>query len=80
MLPCNSRNVIGGDISHFRFSPPVVFRVPRFRGYYRLWMLHTSMFLCYDRNGLGTYFNLLVGIGTLESCGTRERLRISWHL
>ena len=29
---------------------------------------------------LGTYFHLLVGIETLESCGTRELLVFSWHL
>ena len=28
----------------------------------------------------GTYFHLLVGIGALESCGTREWLVFSWHL
>ena len=37
-------------------------------------MLHTTMFLCYAWNRFGTYFNLLVWIGALESCGTRERL------
>ena len=31
-------------------------------------------------NRLGTYFHLLVGIGALESCGTREWLVFSWHL
>ena len=41
----------------------------------RLWMLYSTMFL-----GLGTYFNLLVRIGAMESCGTRERLVFSWHL
>ena len=38
-------------------------------------MLHTTMFLGYTWIGLGTYFNLLVGIGALESfgtCGTRS--------
>ena len=34
-------------------------------------MLHTTMFLGYVCNRLGTYFHLLVGIGTLGSCGTR---------
>ena len=37
-------------------------------------MLHTTMFLGYVCNRLGTYFHLLVGIGALESCGTREWL------
>ena len=27
LLPCNSRKVRGGDISHFGFLPPVRFRV-----------------------------------------------------
>ena len=30
------------------------------------------IFLGYACNRLGTYFNLLVWIGALESCGTRE--------
>ena len=38
------------------------------------------MFLVYVCNMLGTYFHLLVGIGALESCGTREWLVFSWHL
>ena len=33
-------------------------------------MLHTTMFLGYVCNRLGTYFHLLVRIGALESCGT----------
>ena len=32
-------------------------------------MLHTTMFLGYASNWLGMYFNLLVWIGALESCG-----------
>ena len=32
------------------------------------------MFHGYTCIGFGTYFNLLVGIGALESCETRERL------
>ena len=36
------------------------------RGYYRPWMLHTTMFLGYVCNRLGTYFHLLVGTGVLE--------------
>ena len=32
-------------------------------------MLHTTMFLGYACNRLGTYFNLLVWIGALGSCG-----------
>ena len=36
--------------------------------------------LGYVCNRLGTYFHLLVGIGALESCGTREWLVFSWHL
>ena len=79
-MPCNSRKVRGGDISHFGFLPPVRFRVSLFRGYYRPWMLHTTMFHGYVCNRLGTYFHLLVGIGALESCGTREWLVFSWHL
>ena len=35
-------------------------------------MLHATMFLGYVCNMLGTYFHLLVGIGALESFGTRE--------
>ena len=27
LMPCNSRKVRGGDISHFGFLPPVRFRV-----------------------------------------------------
>ena len=27
LLPCNSRKVRGGDISHFGFLPPVRFRL-----------------------------------------------------
>ena len=42
-------------------------------------MLHTTMFLGYVCNRLGTYFHLLVGIGALESCGTREWLVFSWY-
>ena len=40
-----------------------------FRGYFWPWMLHTTMFLGYACNSLGTYFNLLVhsGIGELWS-------------
>ena len=44
------------------------------------WMLHTTMFLGYVCNRLGTYFHFLVGIGALESCGTGEWLVFSWHL
>ena len=32
LLPCNSRKVRGGDISHFGFLPPVRFRGPDFVG------------------------------------------------
>ena len=32
-------------------------------------MLHTTVFLGYACNRLETYFNLLVWIGALESCG-----------
>ena len=54
----------GGDISHFGFLPPVRFSVPCFRGYYWPWIMHTTMFLGYACKRLGTYFNLLVWIGT----------------
>ena len=72
MLLGNRRKVRGDDISHFGFLPPVRFRVFWFYGCYWPWMLHTTMFLVYACNSLGTYFNLLVWIGALESCGTRE--------
>ena len=52
MLPCNSRNVRGGDISHFGFLPSVRFRVSWFHRYYQPWMLHTTMFLGYVCNRL----------------------------
>ena len=55
-------------------------KCPDFVGYYRPWMLHTTMFLGYVCNRLGTYFHLLVGIGALESCGTRGWSVFSWHL
>ena len=80
MLLGNRRKVRGGDISHFGFLPPVRFRVSWFRGYYCPWMLNTTVFLGYACNRLGTYFNWLVWIGALESCGTREWLVFSWHL
>ena len=50
----------GGVISHFGFLPPVRLSVSCFRGYYWPWMLHTTMFLGFACNSLGTYFNLLV--------------------
>ena len=64
----------GGDISHFldfyRLSGLVC---PDFVGtIYWPWMLHTTMFLGYACNRLGTYFNLLVWAGALESSGTHE--------
>ena len=37
-------------------------------------MLYTTMFLGYACNRLGMYFNLLVWIGALESCGTFIRV------
>ena len=40
----------------------------------------TTIFLGFARNGLGTYFNLLVGIGAFESCGTCERLVFACHV
>ena len=36
-------------------------------------------FLGYACNRLETYFNLLVGLGALEGCGTRAWLVFSWR-
>ena len=59
----------------------VIFRILDF---YRLsdlvcpdFMATTGLGCCYACNSLGTYFNLLVWIVALESCGTRERLLFS---
>ena len=73
----NRRKVRVGDIWRFGFLPAIRFSVSLFRGYYWPWMLHTTIFLGYACNRLGMYFNLLVWIGALESCGTRECLVFS---
>ena len=70
----------GGEFRILDFYRLSDLECPDFVGTTGLWMLHTTMFLGYVCNRLGTYFHLPVWIGALESCGTREWLVFSRHL
>ena len=50
---------------------PVRYRVSRFREWYRIWMLDTTLFPCCTCIRLGTYLNLLVRTGSW---------RVKWNM